>query len=143
MKKAFGGKKMGAGLLAGIAMAATLLPPSMALAGIGEELTLAQQHALLAYRSGGRGVGGAKTHLQHVLNCLVGPGGDGYNATPPMMDPCASSGKGALNDAVSPAQKTKITAAIGMVKAAFAIEDPEKMQATATEIADAVGAAKE
>jgi hypothetical protein len=129
MKKAFGGKKMGAGLLAGIAMAATLLPPSMALAGIGEELTLAQQHALLAYRSGGRGVGGAKTHLQHVLNCLVGPGG--------------SSGKGALNDAVSPAQKTKITAAIGMVKAAFAIEDPEKMQATATEIADAVGAAKE
>ena len=143
MKKALLGRKMGAGALAGFAMAATLLPPTMALAGIGEELTIAQQHSLLAYRSGGRGVGGAKTHLQHVLNCLVGPGGEGYDVKPPMMDPCASSGKGALNDAVSPAQKTKITAALGLVKAAFAIEDPEKMQAATTEIADAIGAAKE
>ena len=127
-------------MLAAIAIAATLPP---ALAGIGEELTIAQTHALLAYRSGGRGVGGAKTHLQHVLNCLVGPGGEGYNAAPPSMDPCAGSGKGALNDAANPAQKTKITTALGLVKTAFAIEEPEKMQAAATEIADAIGAAKE
>jgi len=92
-------KKNVAGMLAGFAIAGMLLPLGPALAGIGEELTIAQTHSLLAYRSGGRGVGGAKTHLQHVLNCLVGPGGDGYNATPPNMDPCASSGKGALNDA--------------------------------------------
>jgi hypothetical protein len=136
-------KKNIAGMLAGFAIAGLMLPPTMALAGIGEELTIAQQHSLLAYRSGRGGVGGAKTHLQHVLNCLVGPGGEGYNNTPPMMDPCATSGKGALNDAVSPAQKEKIVKAVGLVKAAFAIEESEKMQEAATEIADAIGAAKE
>ena len=82
MKKTFVGKKIGAGMLAGFAIAATL--PSVALAGIGEELTIAQTHALLAYRSGGRGTGaGAKPHLQHVLNCLVGPGGILDSLLPP------------------------------------------------------------
>jgi len=132
-----------AAMLSGLAAAGLLLSPTTALAGIGEELTIAQTHSLLAYRSGGRGVGGAKTHLQHVLNCLVGPGGDGYNATPPMMDPCAESGKGALNDAINPAQKAKINAAIAMTRAGLAIEDPEKMQAHTTELADAILAAKE
>ena len=67
-------------MLAAIAMAATL-PPAQA--GIGEELTIAQTHSLLAYRTGGRGAERALPHLQHVLNCLVGPGGEGYNITPP------------------------------------------------------------
>ena len=137
-------KKINAGLLlSGFALAGLLLPSGAALAGIGEELTIAQTHSLLAYRSGGRGVGGAKTHLQHVLNCLVGPGGEGYNITPPMMDPCSGSGKGALNDAANPAQKEKVLAAIAMTKAGFAIEDPEKMQAHTTDLADAILAAKE
>jgi hypothetical protein len=124
-----------AGLLAGFAMAATLLPPGVALAGIGEELTLAQQHSLLAYRTGGRGAERALPHLQHVLNCLVGPGGDGYDITPPNMDPCANAGKGALNDAVNPAQKAKIANAIGLVKAAMKLTDGEQIQVAATELA--------
>ena len=135
-------KKNIAGMLAGLAIAGLGLPPTMALAGIGEELTIAQTHSLLAYRSGRGGVGGAKTHLQHVLNCLVGPGGEGYTNTPPMMDPCAGAGKGALNDATSPAQKAQITKAIGMVKAAFDITESEPMQEAATNIADAILAAK-
>jgi hypothetical protein len=129
-------------ILAGIAIAATL-PPTVALAGIGEELTIAQTHSLLAYRSGGRGPERAMPHLQHVLNCLVGPGGDGYNITPPNMDPCAGAGKGALNDAASPAQKTKITNAIGLVKAAMKLTEGEKIEAAATELADVIGSAKE
>ena len=136
-------KKTIAGMLSGLAIAGLLLPSGAALAGIGEELTLAQTHALLAYRSGRGGVGGAKTHLQHVLNCLVGPGGEGYDAKPPMMDPCAGSGKGALNDAANPGQKEKVLAAIAMTKAGFAIEEPEKMQAHATALADALLSAKE
>jgi hypothetical protein len=123
------------------ATATALLSPTAALAGIGEELTLAQTHALLAYRA--RGVAMAQTHLHHVLNCLVGPGGDGYDVTPPLMDPCASSGKGALNDATSAAQKDKILAAISLAKADLSITDNEKMQAATTDLADAIGAAKE
>src|SRR4051794_12294662 len=124
----------------GMVAVAGMLLPGVALAGIGEELTIAQTHALLAYRSGGRGDGsGAKPHLQHVLNCLVGPGGEGYNAAPPSMDPCASSGKGALNDAVSPAQKAKIVTAIALVKKAFDIKESATMEAAATDLADAIG----
>jgi hypothetical protein len=154
----------GAGLFAG----------STAFAGIGEELTLAQTHALLAYRSGGRGERGiaqARMHFHHVLNCLVGPGGKGYDltppvmpagrgrggadaaadapppapATPPNMDPCASdkTNKGALNDAASPAQKQKVQAAIDLANTALTITENEKVTEAATALADAVGEAKE
>ena len=154
----------GAGLFAGAAFA-----------GIGEELTLAQTHALLAYRTGGRGERGiaqARMHFHHVLNCLVGPGGKGYDLTapvmpagrgrggaagaqadaappappaPPNMDPCASdkTNKGALNDAASPAQKQKVQAAIDLATTALTISDNEKVTEAATALADAVGEAKE
>jgi len=126
-------------------LAVALLAPSAALAGIGEELTLAQTQALLAYRFGGRGPERAMQNLQHVLNCLVGPGGDGYNVTPPNTDPCAAdkTNKGAINDAVNPAQKAKITAIIAQVKADMTITDGPKLQDAATALADAIGEAKQ
>ncbi len=136
---------------------------TMAFAGIGEELSLAQTHALLAYRTGGRGERGitqGKMYLQHVLNCLVGPGGEGYNLTAPdlgpgranpaatapsPMDPCAAdkTNKGALNDAVSPAQKQKIQAIIATIKADMAITENDKLTEAATALAEALGEAKE
>lgn len=39
----------------------------------------------------------AHAHLQHVVNCLVGPSGDGYDAQ--QADPCKGMGRGALVDA--------------------------------------------
>ena len=139
-------KKTIAASLSGLAIAGLLLPTA-ASAGIGEELTIAQTHSLLAFRSGGRGVGGAKTHLQHVLNCLVGPGGEGYNATPPMMDPCAN-----ITSYGSEEQKKhwlpkmiagEVITAIAMTKKAIEINEPEPMQTATTDLADAILAAKE
>lgn len=136
---------------------------TVAFAGIGEELTVAQTHALLAYRTGGRGERGitqGHMYFQHVINCLVGPGGQGYDLTQPDlgpgranpaasaptgMDPCANdkTNKGALNDAASPAQKQKVQAALDLTKAALAITDNEKLTDAATAVADALGEAKE
>jgi hypothetical protein len=97
-------------------------------------------------------------HFHHVLNCLVGPGGPGYDLTapdlgagrgapqtPPNMDPCASdkTNKGALNDATSPAQKQKIQAAIDLVNADLQITENDKLTEAATALADAIGEAKE
>jgi hypothetical protein len=135
-------------LTAAAALAGAAFASTAAFAGIGEELTVAQTHALLAYRSGGRGERGiatAQTHLHHVINCLVGPGGAGYDVTPPLMDPCAAdkSNKGALNDATSAGQKQKIQAAIDLAKANLAITDNAKLQEQTTALADAIGAAKE
>ena len=132
-------------LIAALATAAPLAP---AFAGIGEELTLAQTHALLAYRSGGRGergIASGRMHFHHVLNCLVGPGGQGYDVTPPLMDPCAAdkSNKGALNDAANPAQKQKVQAAIALTRADLEISDNDKLTQAATALADAIGEAKE
>ena len=149
--------------LIAVTAAALMLAPIAAFAGIGEELTLAQTHALLAYRTGGRGERGltqGKIYLQHVINCLVGPGGQGYNLTQPDlgpgrggfaataptgMDPCATdkSNKGALNDAASPAQKQKVQAAIALAKAGLDITENDKLTEAATAVADAVGEAKE
>ncbi len=149
-----------------IAVAATLAfcgAATSVLAGIGEELSLAQTHALLAYRVGGRGERGLTSghmYFQHVINCLVGPGGQGYDLTQPDlgpggrnpaasaptgMDPCANdkTNKGALNDAASPAQKQKVQAALTLAKAALLITDNEKLTEAATALADALGEAKE
>jgi hypothetical protein len=148
-----------------VAAAILLASPLMlvaAQAGIGEELTIAQTHALLAYRSGGRGERGIQSgrmYLHHVINCLVGPGGEGYDlkapdlgpgrgggpAEPAPMDPCAAdkTNKGALNDAASPAQKQKVQAALALANAGLEITDNEKLQAAATDLADALGEAKQ
>lgn len=138
-------KKSIAGILSGLAIAGMLLPATTltATAGIGEELTIAQTQALFAYRSGGRGVGGAVIRLQNVLNCLVGPGGEGYDATPPNSDPCTGAGKGAINDAINANQKKDIEAAIALTRKSMAITVPEEMQEAATSLADLLGKAKE
>lgn len=51
-------------------------------------------HAEHAYQ--GKDVKEIHSHLQHVINCLVGPGGTGFDAT--VENPCEHMGKGALND---------------------------------------------
>jgi len=152
-----------AAITAALALCGTaFLACDTAFAGIGEELALAQTHALLAYRSGGRGERGiatARMHLHHVINCLVGPGGEGYDLTVPdlgpgrggapqtpgPMDPCAGdkTNKGALNDATGPAQKQKIQAALDMARASLAVTDNAKLQDQATALADAIGEAKQ
>ena len=93
-------KNIGSWLAIGATVTLVLAPATAVLAGIGEELTLAQTHALLAYRTGGRGERGiaqGHMHFQHVLNCLVGKGGSGYDLTPPVMP--AGRGRGAAGDA--------------------------------------------
>jgi len=137
-------KKSIAGMLSGLAIAGMLLPMAPpALAGIGEELTIAQTQALFAYRSGRGGVGGAVIRLQYVLNCLVGPGGEGFNATPPNQNPCADAGKGAVHDATNEAQKKQIVEIIAATKKAMTITETEAMQEAATNLADMLSKAKE
>lgn len=39
----------------------------------------------------------SRMHLHHVINCLAGPGGAGFDAS--YMDPCKGMGHGAIPDA--------------------------------------------
>ncbi|HEX7340342.1 MAG TPA: hypothetical protein VF271_10480 [Rhodanobacteraceae bacterium] len=78
------------GTLACVAMAQS---PSSA----NKEVATAHVHALMA--QGATSVDMAHRHLHHVVNCLVGAAGRGFNAA--AGDPCKGQGNGALPDSAA------------------------------------------
>lgn len=58
------------------------------------ELQTAVEHAGLAARADD--VESAREHLQHAINCLAGPQGEGYSED--SLNPCADQGDGAIAD---------------------------------------------
>lgn len=85
-------------LLSSLALLGALFVASAALAQNGDvakELATARTHAQLAAAS--QSVAVAKLHLHHVLNCLVGPHGHGFDAA--AGNPCKGMGDGAEKDA--------------------------------------------
>lgn len=58
----------------------------------------------------------AHAHLQHVVNCLVGPAGTGFDAD--AANPCKGMGQGAIADARGDATtEAKLQQALGDAKA--------------------------
>ena len=78
-----------------------VLAGSLALTAVAQTNALQQQvdtahvHALMA--QGATTVDMAHAHLQHVVNCLVGPKGAGFDAK--AANPCKGQGNGAIPDA--------------------------------------------
>lgn len=75
-----------------------------------------------------------KGHLQHVVNCLVGPAGEGFDAA--QANPCKDQGFGALQD--SPMDKLPaLQAALKMARDGVTESDPAKARekAAATQAA--------
>jgi hypothetical protein len=70
-------------------------------------------------------------HLHHVLNCLVGPGGDGFDAAP--GNPCGMAG-GAIPQTADAAMKAKLVNAANQVKAGIANADMAAAKKTATDV---------
>ncbi len=122
-------------LLAGAA--ALLATPAMAdLAG---ELATGQTHAGMA--STQADINMVHVHLQHALNCLVGPTGDGFDAS--HGNPCAKAfGNGAVADATDAAQKAKLEPLVATAKAGIASTDLATAQKAAKDTADGIAAAK-
>lgn len=120
------------------AAAAVSLLATPAFAALSDEVTTAQAHAGMAAAQ--VDITKVHMHLQHALNCLVGPTGDGFNAAP--GNPCSGKGNGAIADATDGSQKTKLTAAAATAKAGVANTDLAGAQAAAKQTADAVAAAK-
>ena len=108
------------------------------LADTAAELNIGQNHAGMAAKAADLKT--TQMHLQHALNCLVGPTGDGFNAAP--GNPCAKAGNGAIPDSADAAQKTKLASAVSSAKAGVATTDLAVAQKDAQETADAIGAAK-
>jgi hypothetical protein len=85
----------------------------------GAEITTAATHAGLAAQAAD--IEGVHTHLHHTVNCLVGPGGPGFD--PSQLNPCANSGKGAIPDAANDSTKQALQAALAQANSGLAAND--------------------
>ena len=120
-----------------LAGAAALLA-TPAFADLAGELSTAQTHAGMA--STQTDIAMAQKHLQHAVNCLVGPGGAGFDEA--AGNPCGKAGPGAIPDSASAAQKAKLTKIAADAKMGVGNADLAGAQAAAKATADAVAAAK-
>jgi len=120
-----------------LAGAAALLA-TPAFADLAGELSTAQTHAGMA--STQTDIAMAQKHLQHAVNCLVGPNGTGFDAA--AGNPCGKAGNGAIPDSTDAAQKAKLTTIAANAQAAESNSDLAAVQKAAKDTADAVAAAK-
>jgi len=95
------------------------------------EIVNAETHAGLAAKASD--IDGVHMHLHHALNCLVGPGGMGYDAK--QMNPCANSGAGAIPDTTDAAKKKSLEAAADTARKGIAAADLAAAQKAATDTA--------
>lgn len=94
-----------------------------------KEVATAAQHAGLAAKAAD--MKATQMHLHHVVNCLVGPGGQGFDANE--ANPCKDQGAGAIPDTKDSAQATNLRQALTKANAGLAAKDQAAAQASATE----------
>lgn len=100
----------------GIALCAGLvLLPFPAHADSSNEVAMAANHA--GFSAASNTLLMAHTHLQHTLNCLVGPNGPGFDTK--AVNPCAKLGNGAIPDATDAQAKGELNHIASQVRTAL------------------------
>ena len=116
-------------ILGALAISSIALLPAVALADGPQAIATAKTHSGLAANAGA--IGQVQTHLHHVLNCLVGPGGQGFDAAP--GNPCAAAG-GAIPQTADAATKAKLETAATTARGGIAATDIAVAKKAATDI---------
>ncbi|MEO6080747.1 MAG: hypothetical protein ABIQ86_13370 [Steroidobacteraceae bacterium] len=106
-----------------------IIKPTAALADGPQATGTAAQHAGLA--AGSADLAAAQRHLHHVLNCLVGADGAGFDAAP--GNPCAAAG-GAIPQTTDAAMKAKLEKAAAQVRSALAAKDLDATKKAAADV---------
>jgi hypothetical protein len=73
-----------------------------------KEVATAARHAGLAAQAAD--LKGTQTHLHHVLNCLVGPKGQGFDDKE--ANPCKDQGNGAISDTTDEVRRSVLIQAL-------------------------------
>ena len=107
------------------------LIPQVAAADAQQAIGIAANHAGLAAKAANINV--VHTHLHHVLNCLVGPGGEGFDAMP--SNPCAMAG-GAIPQENNAEMKTKLLNVAAQVRTAIGENNMDAAKKVATDAQD-------
>lgn len=125
-------------LMSSMALVGALLLSSTALAQGGDaakELATAREHAQLAEAS--QSVAVAKMHLHHVINCLVGPHGRGFDAA--AGNPCKGMGEGADKDAQGDRMRLgQATRALAYARRGVAAKDLPGVHKAASGVAQSI-----
>lgn len=98
-----------------------------------EAVATAATHAGIA--AGQDSINGAKTHLHHVLNCLVGPNGEGFDEA--AGNPCRDAGA-AIPQTADAGAKEKLDKLAMQVREAIASDDAAAVKKTAMEVQEAL-----
>jgi hypothetical protein len=96
-----------------------MICPAVRAADAGKEIATAAQHA--GYSADATAIGTAHAHLQHTINCLVGPQGDGFDAK--QLNPCKEYGSGAIPDTDDAMKLKSLRAALGLAEAGLKSDD--------------------
>ena len=119
------------------ALAAGLACAAFAQTSASSEVSTAHAHALMAQHATTLDL--AHTHLHHVVNCLVGANGKGFDAA--AGDPCKGQGNGALPDASgNSALETHLKAALADAQSGLQTTNMKAAQAAAAKAAAALAA---
>ena len=110
--------------------AAALLFPTAVFADAHSEIINAVEHA--GYAAAAADIAGVHAHLHHTLNCLVGPGGTGFDAKE--INPCAHSGNGIIPDTSDAAKKTSFEAAAAKAREGIADSNLVTAKKTAADL---------
>lgn len=98
-----------------------------------EAIATAAQHARLAAASAD--IDGMRLHLHHTLNCLVGPGGDGFD--PSAGNPCRSAG-GAIPQTADDDTRDRLNDLADAVREALVSADPAGVRRVAEDVRDSL-----
>lgn len=116
---------------------ATLLAVGLGSAGQAQadnasaQVQTAADHA--GYAAGSDGIDSVHAHLHHALNCLVGPDGEGFDAS--FGNPCDGMGSGALDGADMEHEATYLDAIVE-INAGLATDDLVAAQSSAVQAAN-------
>jgi hypothetical protein len=98
-----------------------------------KEIRTAAQHAEFAVK--GKNIDVVHMHLHHVINCIVGSGGAGFDAS--AGNPCNNMGKGALSDASgSDGAEALLNQSLRLANIGVEINDPQASRAVAVATRD-------
>ena len=99
-------------------------------ADVAKQLATAEEHA--GYAADAKNLKMVHAHLQHVINCLVGPKGAGFDAA--ALNPCKGLGDGAIPDTSDAAKKQDLAHAVEQAKEGLGQDDMGAAQKTAVAV---------
>jgi hypothetical protein len=118
--------------LAGTGCFAVAVQPARADTDVNKEVSTAAMHAGLA--AGSKDMKTTQMHLHHVVNCLVGPQGQGFDAS--FGNPCNGQGSGAISDMTDSAKKATLQQALQTILDGLKQSDMAAAQKDATAAQD-------